>query len=137
MKTKAILLLLTSTLLLAGCAETTRLVTDTVATGGSALLANKLSKGNPAITAVGGGAGLLLGEGLNYANESNAKKAYATGFDKGRSDAAKQQYWMMVDLQKATGGSGEHTSFYDIPVPEQQIDGVILKPTTKVLRIEE
>jgi len=137
MKIKTILLLLLPNLFLAGCAETTRLVTDTVATGGGALLANKLSKGNPVITAVGGGAGLLLGEGLNYANDGNAKKAYATGFDKGRSDAVKQQYWMMVDQQKTTEGSDEHTSLYDIPVPEQQIDGVILKPTTKVLRIEE
>ena len=31
----------------------------------------------------------------------------------------------------------ENISLYDIPVPEQRIDGVILKPTTKVLRIEE
>ena len=50
----------------------------------------------------------------------------------------KQQYWVMVNQQKATEGQEkEHFSLYDIPVPEQQIDGVILKPTVKTLRIEE
>lgn len=136
MKNKTILLLFLSTLLLAGCAETTRLVTDTVTAGGGALLGDKLSHGNPYITAASGGAGLLVGEGLNYANNSNAKKAYSTGFDKGRSDAVKQQYWLMVNQQKAVEDS-EHASLYEIPIPEQEIDGVILKPTTKILRIEE
>jgi hypothetical protein len=125
-------------MLLAGCAGTTRLVTDTVAAGVGAFTANKLSNGNPFITAAGGAGGVLLGETLNYANDNNAKKAYATGFDKGRSDAVKAQYWVMVNQQKAAQGHEfESISLYDIPVPEQQIDGVILKPTTKTLRIEE
>lgn len=143
MKTKQIHILLTAVgsvmLLLTGCAGTARIVTDTVAAGAGALIGSKLSKGNPLVTAAGGGAGVLLGETLNYANDNNSKKAYASGFDKGRSDAVKQQYWVMVNQQKAAEGHefDEHISLYDIPVPEQQIDGVILKPTTKILRIEE
>ena len=45
----------------------------------------------------------------------------------------------MVNQQKATEGHefDDHISLYEIPVPEQQIDGVILKPTTKILRIQE
>lgn len=126
-------------MLLAGCAGTTRVVTDTAAAGVGAFVGDKLGKGNPLITAASGGAGVLLGEALNYANDSHAKKAYAEGFDKGRSDAVKQQYWVMVNQQKAAEGHefDEPISLYDIPVPEQQIDGVILKPTTKTLRIEE
>ena len=132
-------LLLIATALITGCAGTTRVLTDTAAAGVGAFAANKLSKGNPLITAAGAGAGVLLGETLNYANDNHAKKAYAEGFDKGRSDAVKQQYWVMVNQQKAAEGHefDEHISLYEIPVPEQQIDGVILKPTTKVLRIEE
>ena len=137
MKIKAISL--TLAMLLAGCAGMTRVVTDTAAAGVGAFAANKLGKGNPLITAAGGAAGVLLGETLNYANDNNAKKAYATGFDKGRSDAVKQQYWVMINQQKAAEGHefDEPISLFDIPVPEQQIDGVILKPTTKTLRIEE
>lgn len=139
MKTKPIPVLLTAAMLLTGCAGTTRVLTDTAAAGVGAYAANKLSNGNPYITAAGGAAGVLAGEALNFAGDSSAKKAFAKGFDKGRSDAVKQQYWVMVNQQKAAEGHefDQHISLYDIPVPEQQIDGVILKPTTKVLRIEE
>lgn len=139
MKTTALLTCAVASFLLVGCAGTTRVLTDTAAAGVGAVAGNTLGKGNPLITAAGAGAGVLLGETLNYANDSHAKKAYAQGFDKGRSDAVKQQYWMMVNQQKAEEGHSfdEHISLYDIPVPEQRIDGVILKPTTKTLRIEE
>jgi uncharacterized protein YcfJ len=139
MKTKTVSILIAVSIFLSGCAGTTRVLTDTVGAGGGALIGNKLSHGNPLITAAGAGAGVLLGETLNYANDNHAKKAYAEGFDKGRSDAVKQQYWVMINQQKTGEGNGvdEKISLYEIPVPEQKIDGVILKPTTKVLRIEE
>ncbi|MEO8352772.1 MAG: hypothetical protein ABI680_13635, partial [Chthoniobacteraceae bacterium] len=129
----------TAVALLSGCAGTTRVLTDTVAAGVGAVAGNKLSDGDPLITAAGAGAGVLLGEALNYANDSHARKAYAQGFDKGRSDAVKQQYWVMVNQQKAADGNvfDENISLFEIPVPEQRIDGVILKPTTKILRIQE
>ena len=114
-------------------------MTDTLAAGIGAVAGNKLSNGDPLITAAGAAGGVLLGETLNYANDSHAKKAYEQGLDKGRSDAVKQQYWVMVNQQKAAEGQSfdEHISLFEIPVPEQQIGGVILKPTTKILRIEE
>ena len=118
MRMKTIPVLLTATMLLAGCAGMTRVVTDTAAAGVGAFAANKLSKGNPLITAAGGAAGVLLGETLNYANDNNAKKAYATGFDKGRSDAVKQQYWVMINQQKAAEGHE-----FDEPI----------KPATRVI----
>ena len=82
---------------------------------------------------------MLLGEAFNYGKDKRSKKAFAEGFDQGRSDAAKQQYWIMVNRQKAEEGKAfeENISLFDIPIPEQRIDGVILKPTTKTLRIEE
>ncbi len=139
MKIGTSLLLIILSMFLNGCAGTTRVVTDTMAAGAGAFAGNKLGKGDPLITAAGAGAGVLLGEALNYANDNHAKKAYAEGFNKGRSDAVKQQYWVMVNQQKAEEGKtfDENISLFEIPVPEQRIDGVILKPTTKVLRIEE
>ena len=133
------MLLILALTLLPGCAGTTRVLTDTVAAGVGGFAGNKLGKGNPLITAASAGAGVLLGETLNYANDNHAKKAYAEGFDKGRSDAVKQQYWVMINQQKAEEGKefDENISLFEIPVPEQRIDGVILKPTTKILRIEE
>ena len=139
MKTGISLLFLMLPALLAGCAGSSRVVTDTVGAGVGAFVGNKLSKGNPLVTAAGAGGGLLLGEAFNYGKDKRSKKAFAEGFDKGRSDAAKQQYWIMVNRQKADEGKAfdENISLFDIPIPEQRIDGVILKPTTKVLRIEE
>ena len=139
MKLATSLLMVAALTLFPGCAGTTRVVTDTLGAGVGAVVGNKLGKGDPLITAAGAGAGVLLGEAVNYANDNHAKKAYAQGFDKGRSDAVKQQYWVMVNHQKAAEGQAfdENISLFEIPVPEQRIDGVILKPTTKILRIEE
>ncbi|MEP6509137.1 MAG: hypothetical protein ABJC63_13015 [Gemmatimonadales bacterium] len=122
-----------------GCAGTTRVATDTVSAGIGGVVGNKLSKGNPLMTAAGAAGGVLLGETLNYANDAHARKAQLEGYNKGRSDAVKQQYWVGVNQQKATDEKAfdENTSLFEIPLPEQKIDGVLLKPTTRVLRIEE
>ncbi|MEO8352273.1 MAG: hypothetical protein ABI680_11125 [Chthoniobacteraceae bacterium] len=125
--------------LLSGCAGTTRVVTDTLSAGVGGGAANLLTKGNPIATAAGAAGGVLLGETLNYASANNANKARLEGYNKGRSDAVKQQYWVQVNQQKAAEDHAfdENISLFDIPIPEQRIDGVILKPTTKILRIEE
>ncbi len=123
---------------LVGCAGTTRIVTDTglAALGGAA--GNRLSDGNPLVTAAGAGAGVLLGETLNYANQNAANKARVEGYNKGRSDAVKQQYWVQVNQQKAAEGrTDERTTLFEIPLPEQEIDGAILQPTSRVLPIHE
>jgi hypothetical protein len=126
-------------LLLTGCAGTTRVVTDTLGAGVVGGAANVLSKGNPLVTAAGAAGGVLLGEAINFANDNNANKARLEGYNKGRSDAVKQQYWVQVNQQKAAEGGAfeENISLFDIPIPEQRIDGMILKPTTRTLRIDE
>ena len=89
------------------------------------------------LTAAGAAGGVLLGETLNYANDSHARKALLEGYNKGRSDAVKQQYWMMVNEQKDAPNQEPSISLYDIPLPEQQVDDVILAPRTTTLRIQE
>ena len=86
-------------LFFAGCADT-RAFTDVVGGAGGALIANKLSHGNPWITAAGAGGGILASEAFHYASEKQSNQAYLSGYDKGRSDSAKQQYWLMVDRNK-------------------------------------
>ena len=87
-------------------------------------------------SAAGAGGGLLLGESLNYAKNSRSKKAYEEGFDKGRSDAVKQQYWLYVSMQKQRNQVSS-VRLYPVKLPEQRIDGVTFQPSTKFLRIEE
>ena len=122
---------------LAGCAGTSRVLTDTVAAGTGAVAGNVLSDGDPLATAIGAAGGVLVGETLHYASDAQARKALVEGYNKGRSDAVKQQYWLMVEQQKVAPDQEPSISLYQIPLPEQEIDGVILNPRTATLRIQE
>ena len=118
-----------------GCAAT-RPVTDMAMGAGGGALANKFSDGNLGLTAAGAAGGVLLSEGAFYLSGKASDKAYATGYEKGRSDAVKQQYWILIHQQQQQKTLPENISLYAIPIPEQIIDGTILNPTTKFLRIE-
>jgi hypothetical protein len=122
--------------LFTGCAAVTRTATDVGLGAGGAAIGGVLSKGNPVAIAGGAAGGVLLGEGLHFANSKQNDKSYQTGYDKGRSDAVKQQYWLYVSMQQAKAGNDGRVRLYEVHLPEQTIDGVIFKPTTQFLRIE-
>ena len=79
---------------------------------------------------------MLVSEGLHYAAKTQSEKAYANGYDKGKSDAVKQQYWLYVSMQHQRNQIG-NVRLYPVQLPEQRIDGVTFQPSTKYLRIEE
>jgi hypothetical protein len=80
---------------------------------------------------------VLVSEGLHYAAKTQADKAYASGYDKGKSDAVKQQYWLYVALQHQQQNDAGRVRPYPVQLPEQRIDGVTFQPSTKFLLIEE
>ena len=121
--------------LLAGCAAT-RPLGDAAFGASGAYIAHQLSEGNPVATAAGAAGGVLLSEGLHYAAGKEAQKAYATGYDKGKSDAVKQQYWLYVSMHHQRN-QVSNVRLYPVQLPEQRIDGVTFQPSTKLLRIEE
>jgi len=123
--------------LFTGCAAVTRSTTDAALGAGGAALGGELSHNNPYAIVGGAAGGALLGEGLHLANSKLNDQSYQTGYDKGRSDAVKQQYWLFVALQQAKAGEAGRVRLYEVHLPEQTIDGVIFKPTTQNLRIEE
>ena len=123
--------------LFTGCAALTRTTTDVGLGAGGAAIGGVLSKGNPLAIVGGAAGGVLLGEGLHYANGKLNNQSYQTGYDKGRSDAVKQQYWLYVGMQQAKAGDEGRVRLYEVHLPEQNIDGVIFKPTTQFLRIEQ
>lgn len=123
--------------LLTGCAGVTRTTTDVALGAGGAALGGELSNNNPYAIVGGAAGGALLGETLHYANGKLNEQSYHTGYDKGRSDAVKQQYWLYVSMQQAKQGSEGHVRLYEVHLPEQVIDGVIFQPTTQLIRIEE
>ncbi len=121
--------------LFAGCAAT-RPIGDTMLGAGGAYLGHELSDGNPIATAAGAAGGVLLSEGMHYLARKENQKAYAAGYDKGKSDAVKQQYWLYVSLQRQRNRVS-NVRLYPVQLPEQRIDGVTFQPTIKYLRIEE
>lgn len=135
MKPRYLIPILFVPLIITGCALV-RPASDMALGAGGGALANQLSNGNPYITAGGAAGGVLLSEGAFYLADKQATNAYIAGYEKGRSDAVKQQYWILVHQQQQQNSVPENISLYAIPVPEQTIDGVILNPTTKYLRIE-
>jgi hypothetical protein len=68
--------------------------------------------------------------------KKQAEKAYATGYDKGKRDAVKQQYWLHVSMKKQRNQVSS-VRLYPVQRPEQRVDGVTFQPSTKFLRIEE
>jgi hypothetical protein len=121
--------------LFAGCAAT-RPIGDVALGAGGAYLGHELSNGDPLATAAGAAGGVIVSEGLHYAAKKQSDKAYAAGYDKGKSDAVKQQYWLYVSMQhQRNQDSG--VRLYPVQLPEQHIDGVTFQPSTKYLRIEE
>jgi hypothetical protein len=135
MKSYYLISILFVPLFVTGCAAV-RPVSDMALGAGGGLIADQLSHGNPAITAAGAAGGVLLSEGGYYLASKAADNANTTGYEKGRSDAVRQQYWILIHQQQQQKAVPENISLYAIPVPEQNIDGVILNPTTKYLRIE-
>ena len=122
--------------LFTGCAAVTRTATDVGLGAGGAALGGELTHNNPVAIVGGAAGGALLGEGLHYANTKQNDQSYQTGYDNGRSDAVKQQYWIFVAMQQAKSGDDGRVRLYPVHLPEQVIDGVIFKPTTQLLRIE-
>lgn len=121
--------------LFAGCAAT-RPISDTALGAGGAYLGHELSNGDPLATAAGAAGGVILSEGLHFAAKKQSDKAYAAGYDKGKSDAVKQQYWLYVAMQQQRNQVNS-VRLYPVKLPEQRIDGVTFQPSTKLLRIEE
>jgi hypothetical protein len=121
--------------LFAGCAAT-RPISDVAFGAGGAYLGHEISNGDPLVTAAGAAGGVVVSEALHYGAKKQADKAFATGYEKGKSDAVKQQYWLYVSMQKQRNQAGS-VRIYPVQLPEQRIDGVTFQPSTKILRIEE
>ena len=121
--------------LFSGCAAT-RPIADTALGAGGAYLGHELSNGDPLATAAGAAGGVILSEGLHYVAKKQSDKAYSAGYDRGKSDAVKQQYWLYVAMQQQRNQVA-HVRLYPVRLPEQRIDGVTFQPSMKLLRVDE
>jgi hypothetical protein len=141
MKNATTLLSLLVSAMLTSCAgvSPTRIIGNTVAAAGGAFIGNKLSNGNPLITTAAAGGGVLLSESLQAQSKASSSKSYDAGYDKARSDSAKQQYQVLNDRQRLGPQLDDRANvrLLEVPLPERQENGVILAPGTATIRIQE
>jgi len=91
-------------------------------------------------------AGLITGAVAGYAagaiSDSFAKKEvrerYLDGYNKGRSDAIKELYWVKRDAERPSEDSSIQRRYYEVPVPEHvTTDGVLVEPKKVVIEVVE
>jgi len=117
MKNATLLFSVLVSALLTSCAgvSPTRIIGDTVGAAGGALIGNKLSNGNPLITAASAGGGVLLSESLQAGSNASRNR---------------QRTGPQLDDRG-------HVRLLEVPLPERQENGVILAPSTATIRIQE
>jgi hypothetical protein len=127
----------------AGCATTgaestgrTRdFATTAVTTAAGAYTGAKEGDGKAKNAALGAAAGFVVGETINFLSNKAQREAFLAGYEKGQSNAVKQQYWIARENQRARADDGYEESLYEIPVPPSDRDGVRREPTTRVIRV--
>ena len=62
---------------------------------------------------------------------------HKNGYFLGRSDAVKQQYWMVQNLQKQPKAPQQKVTDIPITIPGQPTNGVTTVPHTQTVRIEQ
>ncbi|ACB74487.1 YMGG-like glycine zipper-containing protein [Opitutus terrae] len=135
----AVLILMLSS----GCATTgadsagrTRdFATTGATTAAGAYVGAKEGNGKSKNAAVGAAVGFVAGETINYFSNKAQREAFLAGYEKGQSNAVKQQYWIARENQRSHEGDGYEESLYEISVPQSDRDGVRREPTTRVIRV--
>jgi hypothetical protein len=85
--------------------------------------------------AIGAAAGFVAGETINYFSNKAQREAFLAGYEKGQSNAVKQQYWISRDNQRPSLDDGYEEGYYEINVPPSDRDGVRREPTKRVIRV--
>ena len=120
----------------ADSAGRTRDFTTTAATtAAGAYIGAKEGSGRAKNAAVGAAVGFIAGETVNYFNNKAQREAFLAGYEKGQSNAVKQQYWIARDTQRPALDENYGESYYEIAVPQNDRDGVRREPTKRVIRV--
>ncbi|MBB5032387.1 hypothetical protein [Prosthecobacter vanneervenii] len=91
-------------------------------------------------------AGLISGAVAGYAAgaisdsmaQNEVRQKYLDGYNKGRSDAIKDLYWLKRDAERPSGDGGIQRRYYEVPVPEHvTTDGVLVEPRKVVIEVVE
>ena len=137
------LLLLVVPLLMSGCAtaggesagRSRDFATTAASTAAGAYVGAQEGKGRAKNAAVGAAAGFVAGETITYFSNKAQREAYLAGYEKGQSNAVKQQYWIARDNQRPSLNEDCEETYYEIDVPPSDRDGVRREATKRVIRV--
>jgi hypothetical protein len=138
-----LLLLVLIALVTPGCAtagaesagRTRSLATTAVATSAGGYIGAREGGGKARNAAIGAAAGFVAGEAINFFNNKAQREAYLAGYEKGQSNAIKQQYWVARDNQRPAVDDGYEETYYEIDVPPSDRAGVRREATKRVIRV--
>ena len=91
-------------------------------------------------------AGLISGAVAGYAAgaisdsmaQNEVRQKYLDGYNKGRSDAIKDLYWVKRDAERPNADAAVQRRYYEVPVPEHvTTDGVLIEPRKVVIEVVE
>lgn len=116
-------------------AHTRSFATTAATTAVGAYIGAKEGEGKGRNAALGAAAGFIVGETINYFNDTAQREAFVAGYEKGQSNAVKQQYWIARDNQRPVLDDGFEEVLYEIDVPQSDRDGVRREPTKRVIRV--
>jgi hypothetical protein len=108
--------------------RTPNFATTAATTAAGAYIGAKEGDGKGKNAAIGAAAGFVAGETINYFNNKAQREAFLAGYEKGQSNAVKQQYWIARDNQRPRTDDGYEEAYYDR-------DGVRREPTKRVIRV--
>lgn len=139
----ALLPLIVVVLFTSGCAtagansagRTRDFATTAATTAAGAYVGTNNSHDKAKGAAIGAATGFVAGEAVNFFNNKAQREAFVAGYEKGQSDAVKQQYWIARDNQRPRTDDGYEEAYYEIPVPQNDRDGVRREPTKRVIRV--
>lgn len=133
-----VILVLTSGCATAGAdsaGRTRNFATTAATTAAGAYVGAKEGDGRAKNAAVGAAVGFVAGEAINYFNNKAQREAFLAGYEKGQSNAVKQQYWIARDNQRPSVNENYEEAYYEITVPQSDRDGVRREPTKRVIRV--
>ena len=90
--------------------------------------------------------GLITGAVAGYAAgaisdgfaKAEVRQKYLDGYNKGRSDAIKELYWVKRDAERPSDDAVIQRRYYEVPVPEHvTTDGVLVEPKKVVIEVVE
>ena len=112
-------------------------ITDVALSAGGASIGYAVDGAKGA--AIGAGAGLLFGEGVNYLSDKKARDAREYGYVLGRSDEIKNLYWAQRNFVRANGGeTALKHKLVEVPIPAHyDSDGQYIEASRRVIEVVE